>query len=514
MDADDSARADPRRSSRVLARPAMNVLVTGGTGYLGRALVEALAARGHELVIFGRSASRSRLPGTAVDGDIRDREALERAAAGCDAISHSAALVSIWRRRSADFDEINVGGLRNVIDVAASLRIPRIVYTSSFLALPPSGRSEPLEANDYQRTKVVADRLADAAVAAGCPMVRVYPGVLYGPGSFTEGNLVGRLISDHLRHRLPGLIGPEHLWSYAYLDDVAAGAAAAIERGRVGARYALGGENVPQSARVRDRRGADRTRHAVANSVCARARARASRGMAGDRGRRHAARDQGRGGHFQLRLAARQHRGDPASSTTGSRRSRKAYDAQWHRSRARPRAARTPARDRLLRTRASMDPHRVGLVRVAAARAHLVAGRGAGTVRARVQPARPAAGRRPPAVSSGRRSARLPARHSALSAGGARSGAGVSVATGHRRGRHGESSRSATAPQRSSAAGSRRRIRSSSRVPRRPPRSSVGRFHGIARKASPERWRSSSLVAWDRSRSNCGRDRRSRRCRR
>jgi NAD+-dependent farnesol dehydrogenase len=225
----------------------MNVLVTGGTGYLGRALVEALAARGHRLVIFGRSASRSRLPGTAVDGDIRDREALERAAAGCDAISHSAALVSIWRRRSADFDEINVGGLRNVIDVATSLRIPRLVYTSSFLALPPSGRSEPLEANDYQRTKVVADRLADAAVAAGCPVVRVYPGVLYGPGSFTEGNLVGRLISDHLRHRLPGLIGPEHLWSYAYLDDVAAGAAAAIERGRIGARYALGGENVPQS---------------------------------------------------------------------------------------------------------------------------------------------------------------------------------------------------------------------------------------------------------------------------
>jgi nucleoside-diphosphate-sugar epimerase len=78
-------------------------------------------------------------------------------------------------------------------------------------------------------------------------MVRIYPGVLYGPGSFTEGNLVGRLISDHLKHRLPGLIGPEHLWSYAFLGDVAAGAAAAIERGHVGARYALGGENVPQS---------------------------------------------------------------------------------------------------------------------------------------------------------------------------------------------------------------------------------------------------------------------------
>ena len=94
----------------------MKVLVTGGTGYLGRAVVSALAARGHDLVIFARRATGSGLPGTAVDGDIRDRAALERAAAGCDAISHSAALVSIWRRRHEDFDEVNVGGLRNVLD--------------------------------------------------------------------------------------------------------------------------------------------------------------------------------------------------------------------------------------------------------------------------------------------------------------------------------------------------------------------------------------------------------------
>ena len=78
----------------------MKVLVTGGTGYLGRAVVQALAARGHDLVVFARTASRSGLPGAAVDGDVRDRAALERAAAGCDAISHSAALVSIWRRHT------------------------------------------------------------------------------------------------------------------------------------------------------------------------------------------------------------------------------------------------------------------------------------------------------------------------------------------------------------------------------------------------------------------------------
>jgi farnesol dehydrogenase len=93
---------------------------------------------------------------------------------------------------------------------------------------------------------VAADRLADEAVRNGSPLVRVYPGVVYGPGADTEGNLVGRLISDHLKGKLPGLVGPEHPWSYAYVDDVAAGHCAALERGRAGGRYALGGDNVPQ----------------------------------------------------------------------------------------------------------------------------------------------------------------------------------------------------------------------------------------------------------------------------
>jgi NAD+-dependent farnesol dehydrogenase len=224
----------------------MRVLVTGGTGYLGRAVVQALTARGHDVVMFARTASRSGLAGAAVDGDIRDRAALERAAAGCDAISHSAALVSIWRRRRQDFDDVNVGGLRNVLAVAETHRLSRVLYTSSFVALPPRGRTTPLEANDYQRTKVAADRVASEAVGNGRPVVRVYPGVVYGPGRLTEGNFVGRLIADHLKHRLPGLVGPEHPWSYAYVDDVAAGHCAALEHGRVGGQYALGGENVPQ----------------------------------------------------------------------------------------------------------------------------------------------------------------------------------------------------------------------------------------------------------------------------
>ena len=186
----------------------MKVLVTGGTGYLGRAVVRALAARGHAPVVFARTARQSGLPGTPSDGDIRDRAALETAAAGCDAICHMAALVSIWRRRRQDFDDVNVGGLQNVLAAAAAAGIRRMVYTSSFLALPPRGRETPLEANDYQRTKVAADRVATASVQSGHPLIRIYPGVIYGPGSFTEGNLVGRLIADHLKGKLPAWWAP------------------------------------------------------------------------------------------------------------------------------------------------------------------------------------------------------------------------------------------------------------------------------------------------------------------
>jgi len=225
----------------------MNVLVTGGTGYLGQAVVRALAARGHKLVIVARSATRSGLPGTLIDGDVRDRAALDRAARGCDAFLHAAALVSIWRRRRQDFDDVNVGGLHNVLAVAAACKPQRILYTSSFLALAPRDAPSPLEANDYQRTKVAADRVADQAVASGNPLVRVYPGVVYGPGAFTEGNLVGRLIADHVHRRLPGVIGPENLWSYSYIDDVASGHCAALEQGVPGRRYLLGGENATQA---------------------------------------------------------------------------------------------------------------------------------------------------------------------------------------------------------------------------------------------------------------------------
>jgi len=117
----------------------MRVLVTGGSGYLGAAIVRALQDRGCAPVVFARHASGSGLPGILIDGDVRDRDAIRRAAMGVDGVIHAAALVSVWRKRATDFDEVNVDGLRNVLDTCRETGIERIVYTSSFLALPPRG---------------------------------------------------------------------------------------------------------------------------------------------------------------------------------------------------------------------------------------------------------------------------------------------------------------------------------------------------------------------------------------
>src|SRR5690349_14298068 len=99
----------------------MRILVTGGTGYLGRAIVHAVLRHGHEPVVFSSHASTSGLPGRAVDGDIRSKRAVETAAHGVDAVIHSAALVSLWQPNPSVFDDINIGGLETIIGVTNAL---------------------------------------------------------------------------------------------------------------------------------------------------------------------------------------------------------------------------------------------------------------------------------------------------------------------------------------------------------------------------------------------------------
>jgi farnesol dehydrogenase len=237
----------------------MKVLVTGGTGFLGRRIVAELSQR-HEVRLLVRpTASRKRFPEGMdfAQGDVTDRASLELAAAGCDAVVHAAALVKILAP-PADFDRINLGGIENVLRAAeGSGSISKVVYVSSFIALGPTENGpggmldetaeirERTWINDYERTKALADRRARRAIDDGAPLNVVYPGVIYGPGEMTEGNIVVHHILDLIRRKLPGLIGsPDRRWNYVFVDDVARGVALALETAPIGGRYVLGGENV------------------------------------------------------------------------------------------------------------------------------------------------------------------------------------------------------------------------------------------------------------------------------
>lgn len=240
----------------------MRILMTGATGFLGRRTVARLVP-GHELTLLVRPTASRRGFSEAVrfaEGDVTDRASLERAMAGHDTVVHAAALVKI-DAPAADFDRVNVGGLDNVLAAAASAGVRRILYVSSFIALGPTERgpggvldetAEPrIEErraawiNDYERTKTLSDASARRAIELGVPLSVVYPGVIYGPGELTEGNIVVRHILDLARGELPALLGrPERRWNYVFVEDVAQGIVSALERAPAGARYVLGGENV------------------------------------------------------------------------------------------------------------------------------------------------------------------------------------------------------------------------------------------------------------------------------
>ncbi len=238
----------------------MKILLTGGTGFLGRRIAAELAPR-HELRLLVRpTASRERFPEGVefAPGDVTQPTGLKAAAAGCDAVIHAAALVKIMAP-PRDFDWVNVRGLQNALAAAEEVGAGRFVYVSSFMALGPTegapkgvlneaaDAADRVWINDYERTKTLADRLARRAIDEGAPVSIVYPGVIYGPGEMTEGNIVVRHVLDLVHKRLPALLGrAERRWNYVHVGDVAAGVAATLEKARPGKRYVLGGENVEQ----------------------------------------------------------------------------------------------------------------------------------------------------------------------------------------------------------------------------------------------------------------------------
>ena len=237
----------------------MTTLITGATGFLGSHLLELLNAKGEPVRVFARSPEKLGEMGQKenvqiIPGDLDDPEAIYEAMRGVKRVYHPAAAVYEWVKDWSVFERINVLAWENIIKAAISTGVERIVYTSSFMALGPSDEEgegdetlihEPDHFhNPYEKTKVEGYQVAQKFIEAGAPIVVLCPGVIFGPGPLTEGNFAVELIRQMANGELPGIPGKgKTRWCFSYVEDVANGHLAAMENGRIGETYILGGEN-------------------------------------------------------------------------------------------------------------------------------------------------------------------------------------------------------------------------------------------------------------------------------
>lgn len=233
----------------------MRTFVTGGTGFIGGAVVRHLLEAGHEVRALVRPGADTRqLDGLAVErmaGDLSDGESLRKGIAGCDWVFHVAALYSYWGHRWQEYYGTNVEGTRRVLEMARDEAVRRIVYTSSIAALgvhadhSPATEDSPATLEDrigsYQRSKFMAQTIALDFARQGLPVVIVSPSTPVGVGDH-KPTPTGQIIVDFLNGRMFGYADTG--LNVVDVEVVAAGHLLAAERGRVGERYILGGENL------------------------------------------------------------------------------------------------------------------------------------------------------------------------------------------------------------------------------------------------------------------------------
>jgi dihydroflavonol-4-reductase len=226
-------------------------LVTGATGFIGWHVARKLLARGHTVRALVRPASKVReLEVEEVTGDLRNRESLERAVAGCGLVFHIAADYRLWARDPRELYRSNVEGTRNLLTAARDGGVERVVYTSTVGCIGiPGDRpgSEDLEVHleemkgAYKRSKFQAEQVALEFAGNGFPVVIVNPTAPIGDHDF-KPTPTGKIVVDYLKGGMPAFVDTG--LNLVDVEDTAEGHLLACEHGRAGERYILGCENL------------------------------------------------------------------------------------------------------------------------------------------------------------------------------------------------------------------------------------------------------------------------------
>ncbi len=233
---------------------ARRVFVTGGTGFIGGHVIRKLRDRGDEVVALVRSPGKGgvlrALGCELVAGTLADREAIRAAVEGCDAAIHGAAVyeVGIPESERAAMFEANVIGTENVLGAALDAKLGRVVYISTVAAFGNTRGQVVDESYEhpgreftsyYEQTKYEAHMVAKRLIAEGLPCVIVQPAAVYGPGDHSS---LGQQMRQFLAGRMPLIAFPELGLNMVHVEDVAAGVLLALDRGKAGESYVLGGE--------------------------------------------------------------------------------------------------------------------------------------------------------------------------------------------------------------------------------------------------------------------------------
>ncbi len=237
------------------------VLVTGASGFVGSAVARIAQQKGFAVRVLVRATSPRRnveaLDAEIVVGDMRDEASMRAALRGVRYLFHVAADYRLWAPDPSDIERANLEGTEATMRAALKEGVERIVYTSSVATLKvtqSADETSPLAADKaigvYKRSKVLAERAVERMIANdGLPAVIVNPSTPIGPRD-VKPTPTGRIIVEAALGKIPAFVDTG--LNLVHVDDVAAGHFLALERGKTGERYILGGENLPLQVMLAD----------------------------------------------------------------------------------------------------------------------------------------------------------------------------------------------------------------------------------------------------------------------